>query len=396
MPKKSNHEHDITARLALFAAIVFMITVALVFALSKIGNVERGEEQAPPQEVDRPAVIVGEGGITKSICERGGGYWIECGNPCHGSGEEVCIQVCEPQCLCGGSDEWACPVNFHCSDYEFLASDEVEIGVCRPGAVMEDEDVGEEISEPIREAPEGMICDDLNFICVDEAVSGSLLASPFEVSGTGIAFENTINWRLLDANGKELERGFVTADAPDIGRPGKFTIRAFMLNVPETANGTLEVLEYSAKDGSPTHVVSIPVRLPQQTMSIRYFVKEADAFPSGETRDIECSEVFMNEAIVPRSVLPVETSLRYLLENSLWETVYQYSAVPEGTQLVSLAVSGGVARVVFSQELENYGGGSCNVAAIRAQIEQTLKQFSSVERVEISVPGKSPEETLQP
>jgi spore germination protein GerM len=72
------------------------------------------------------------------------------------------------------------------------------------------------------------------------------------------------------------------------------------------------------------------------------------------------------------------------------------SAIPERTELVSLSVSGGLAKVVFSPELENYGGGSCNVGAIRAQIEQTLKQFSSVDRVEISVVGKSAAETLQP
>jgi hypothetical protein len=322
---KKTHDHDITARLALFAGIVFMITVALVFVLSKI---QRFEEM--PVEPETPAV----------------------------------------------TDQ--APVE-----------EEEET----PEPIEEEEPEEVVIQEPIRERPAGMICDDLNFICVDDSVENSLLSSPFNVSGSGIAFENTINWRLLDGNGRELERGFVTANAPEIGEPGDFEIRAFILSVPETATGTLEVLEYSAKDGRPIHVGSIPVRLPRQTMSVKIFLPKT---PVG----MDCSAVQPFEIDVPRSILPIETSLRALLEAERFVSehfIYVTDRyIPEGAQLVSLNVSGGTATAVFSPELENYGGGSCNVQAIRAQIETTLKQFASVRNVVIQVEGKTPEETLQP
>jgi hypothetical protein len=258
------------------------------------------------------------------------------------------------------------------------------MGVCRAKASEPSEP---EPTTPVRERPSGMICDDRNFICVDETVSGSQLASPFIVDGTGIAFENTINWRLLGGDGGELLEGFVTADAPDIGQAGPFEIRAFLIHPPKTATGTLEVLEYSAKDGSPTHVVRIPVRLPTATMKTKFFM------PSGSPTD--CSEVVPVELDVTRSALPVETAIRTLL--AIGPTMSsRRSAISPDTKLVSLKVSGGTATVVFSRELESYGGGSCNVAAIRAQIEETLKQFSTVDRVVISVEGKTPEESLQP
>lgn len=292
----------------------------------------------------------------KIACQESGGTWVDCGLPAGCKAGEPCSQVCVPQCL-------AKPV--------------VE-------PVPEPEP---EPTTPVRERPTGMICDDRNFICVDDSLENSLLASPFTAAGTGIAFESTINWRLLDGNGGVLEKGFVTADAPDIGQAGTFEIRSFILQVPKTATGALEVLEYSAQDGSPTHVVRIPVRLPTASMKTKFFM------PSGSATD--CSEVVPVELDVARSALPVETALRTLL--AVGPTMSsKRSAIPPDTRLVSLKVSNGTATVVLSSELGNYGGGSCNVAAIRAQIESTLKQFSSVRNVIISQEGKTPEESLQP
>ncbi|MBU4332677.1 GerMN domain-containing protein [Patescibacteria group bacterium] len=72
------------------------------------------------------------------------------------------------------------------------------------------------------------------------------------------------------------------------------------------------------------------------------------------------------------------------------------NAVPTGTKLLSLEIRDGAAYAHFSKELQNYGGGSCAVSAIRAQIESTLKQFPTVDSVVISVEGVLQEEVLQP
>lgn len=374
--------NGVNLRLGLFAVIIVALTVALIAIWNRLPQTQNIPSPAP---IGEGVELTTPEGITKASCQAAGGNWNECGSPCHGKSGEVCIQVCEPQCQCGGLAGFSCPKDLVCTDYEPSQDVPDAIGVCRktvsqPVAEPEPEP---EPTMPVREQPTGMLCDERNFICVDETVKDSTLTSPFTVKGSAIAFENTVSWRLLDGNGQKLESGFVTANAPDAGQPGDFEIRAFILNVPKSATGTLEVLEYSAKDGKPTHVVTVPVKLPQQTMSVKPF------YPPNRV-GADCGEVFPDERVVPRSSLPIETSLRVLL------TGHVSNAVPERTQLISLKVSGSTATAVFSLELENYGGGSCNVQAIRAQIEQTLKQFSSIRNVVISVEGKTPEETLQP
>ncbi len=358
-------------------AIVAMLTVALLLIWRELPIGTRPAPEAPAAPV-----VTAPPSAEQTACESAGGKWTECGNPCHGKPGEVCITQCEPQCLCGGDEGWSCPKDQVCTDFETVEGMAETVGVCRETPPEPPAPAG-----PARDTPEGMVCDELNFICVYEGARGSTLSNPFLVDGNGIAFENTISWRLLDAKGEELESGFVTAKAPEIGQPGEFQIRGFMLAVPQTATGTIEVFESSAKDGQPVHVLRIPVLLPRQTMTSRVYLR---AVPT----ETDCSIVNQLELPVPRSNLPVETSLRLLLKMS--ELRPEHTAIPKGTRLESLSVSNGTANVVLSPELESYGGGSCNVEAIRSQIETTLQQFSSVRNVVISVPGKSPEETLQP
>ncbi|MCC6563332.1 GerMN domain-containing protein [Candidatus Uhrbacteria bacterium] len=364
--------------------IVALLTIGLLLIWREL---PMGPQPKPPAPVtDVKPVPATPASAEQTACEAARGKWVECGNPCHGKPGEVCITSCEPQCLCGGIAGWMCPKDQACTDYEPSATTPDALGVCRSRALVPIP------SEPIRERPSGMICDDLNFICVDAAVEETsyeqnVLFNPFLIQGTGIAFENTINWRLVDGDGAVLGSGFMTADAPDVGQPGAFETRAFILAKPRTATGTLEVFEYSAKDGTPIHVAKVTVHLPTAMMKTKFYM------PSGSTTD--CSETVPVEFEVPRSSLPVETALRTLL--AVGPTMSsRRTAIPVGTRLESIKVSNGTATVVFSPELQNYGGGSCNVAAIRAQIEQTLKQFSTVKNVVISTVGKTPEETLQP
>lgn len=49
----------------------------------------------------------------------------------------------------------------------------------------------------------------------------------------------------------------------------------------------------------------------------------------------------------------------------------------------------------FDERLEFQVGGSCRVAAISAQIRETLKQFPQVKEVIISINGRT-EDILQP
>jgi len=71
------------------------------------------------------------------------------------------------------------------------------------------------------------------------------------------------------------------------------------------------------------------------------------------------------------------------------------SEINPNVKVLGLSIEDGVARVDFSKELEEGVAGSCKVESIRAQIEETLKQFDNINSVVISVEGKA-EGILQP
>ena len=72
-----------------------------------------------------------------------------------------------------------------------------------------------------------------------------------------------------------------------------------------------------------------------------------------------------------------------------------FTNINSDVNILSLSIENGVARVDFSKELEEGVGGSCEIDTIKAQIEETLKQFDTIDSVIISIEGKT-EGILQP
>lgn len=71
------------------------------------------------------------------------------------------------------------------------------------------------------------------------------------------------------------------------------------------------------------------------------------------------------------------------------------TSINSGVKINSLSITKGKAIIDFDEQLEFQVGGSCRVAAISAQIRETLKQFPNVDEVIISVNGRT-EDVLQP
>lgn len=69
--------------------------------------------------------------------------------------------------------------------------------------------------------------------------------------------------------------------------------------------------------------------------------------------------------------------------------------IPQGTRLLELTISGGVARPNFDARMEFQMGGSLRVMTIRQMIIRTLRQFPEVQEVIIAVEGRT-EDVLQP
>lgn len=91
---------------------------------------------------------------------------------------------------------------------------------------------------------------------------GRRVSSPLEVSGTANVFEANVTVRLLDRNGRELERRFTTATC-GTGCRGDFSI-SLPYQSPTEQPGTLVLSDDDADgNGSPQFEVRIPVTLSQ-------------------------------------------------------------------------------------------------------------------------------------
>lgn len=96
-------------------------------------------------------------------------------------------------------------------------------------------------------------------IVVRRPQPGEQVTSPVVIVGDADVFEATVSIRILDAEGVELAAAFATATCGS-GCRGTFSTEIFFFT-PERQNGTVEVFESSAEDGSQLHLVRVPVVL---------------------------------------------------------------------------------------------------------------------------------------
>ena len=94
-------------------------------------------------------------------------------------------------------------------------------------------------------------------ISVRQPVAFDLVDNPVQVAGVGTGFEGVFAARVRDANGTQLAQ--VTINAGGTGIWANFTATLDVGGVPSTPQGTLEVFESSAKDGSDINKVIVPI-----------------------------------------------------------------------------------------------------------------------------------------
>ena len=108
-------------------------------------------------------------------------------------------------------------------------------------------------------------------IIVETPQPGDETSSRIRVAGTANVFEanvsyrlfddsgNEVDYRAFDADGKPADKGYTTATSGS-GTRGTFEF-IIEVDVPAGTSLVLEVLEYSAEDGSPQNVVRVPIRV---------------------------------------------------------------------------------------------------------------------------------------
>ncbi len=126
---------------------------------------------------------------------------------------------------------------------------------------------------------------------------------------------------------------------------------------------------------------------------------EIEAFFNNSKLDSEfsCNKVFPVKREIPKTQAVARAALGELLKGPTDADKKHgfFTSINTGAKIQKLIIENGVAKVDFDEQLEFQVGGSCRVAAIRAQITQTLKQFSTVDNVIISINDRT-EDILQP
>lgn len=223
----------------------------------------------------------------------------------------------------------------------------------------------------------------------DEVVEGVL-----KVAGEARVFENQLNVRIT-SEGKNIYEEGVMANALETGEFGNFEKEINLLNLglKPGFSFTLEVFDYSAKDGLEIDKVMIPLKFEKgETLKIKAYFNNSNLDP-----EFSCNKVFPVEREIPKTQAVARAALEELLKGpSILEKNQGYlTNINPGVKIKSLDIENGVARADFDEQLEFQVGGSCKVAAIRAEITQTLKQFTTVKEVVISIDGRT-EDILQP
>jgi hypothetical protein len=227
---------------------------------------------------------------------------------------------------------------------------------------------------------------------------GQEVKSPLSIEGEAKGnwfFEASFPIKILDEQGNVLGNSFAAAQSDWMTEDFVPFKGEISFNSEKEQKGFL-VLQKDNPSDLPEfdEEIIIPVFLkPTEYIKIKVFFSNNNLDP-----EILCNKVFAAE----REILKIEAigaaAINELL-NGPTETEKQegfFTNINFGVRLLGLDIDkDGVARVDFDQQLQAGVGGSCKVAAIRAQITETLKQFSTIKNVIISING-STEDILQP
>lgn len=225
------------------------------------------------------------------------------------------------------------------------------------------------------------------------------ISLPFTVTGEARGnwfFEANLPIRVEDRDGNVLQQTYATAQGEWM-TTDFVPFRSEPIN-PEnlTANQGFIIIAKDNPSGLPEHNEESRylVLFDHENMTVKAFFINNAADP----QRLDCSAVEAVDRVVPKTVATARAALEQLFLGPTGEEKNRgyISAINPGVTISALTIANGEAHVTLSRKLQENVGGSCLVTSIRAQIEQTLKQFPTVQTVRISVVGYDDAEILQP
>lgn len=222
---------------------------------------------------------------------------------------------------------------------------------------------------------------------INEEVSSPIKITG-KVTGDGWAgFEGQVGTvKLLDATGKELATGILNATTEWTSLPTNFET-TLNFQSATAQSGTL-VFKNENPSGLPEKdkTFSLPVKITTGLAEIMTVKVYFDSSTDGT-----CGQALLEASrTIPKTDAVARAALDELLKGpTATEKSQGYATViPAGSKLNSISIVNGEARADFNEATES-GGGSCSMASRVAQITQTLKQFSTVTSVKLSIDGRT-------
>lgn len=232
--------------------------------------------------------------------------------------------------------------------------------------------------------------------------TNSQISSPVKITGYvngdgWIAFERGQAGlvKLLDSEDREIGSSILNVPGDWMKLPVDFEAELEFDSIKDEAGTLLFLNENPSGMSENEREFRLPVKIKKsssETTKVKIYFNNEKMDP-----EFSCDKVFPIEKEIVKTEAVGRTALRELLlgpTNAEKEQGY-FSSINPGVKIQSLIIENGVATIDFDEQLEYQVGGSCRVAAIRAQITETLKQFLTVGKVIISINGRT-EDILQP
>lgn len=240
---------------------------------------------------------------------------------------------------------------------------------------------------------------DLPRIVVTAPASGAYIADPTTVKGFARGywfFEASFPVEIRDAAGVLLAVGPAQAEGDWMTQNYvAFSATLAWSARPSTATGTI-IFRRDNPSGLPENDANIVlpisfVPLPGITRVNVLFVNAS----LGSADD--CRLVFPLSRDIPTTFSVASATLAELLRgpDEKERAAGYMSLIPQGTVIRAVTINSGVITADFTSKLSAGVAGSCMVGGIRAQLEETLRQFPTVNTVVISAEGRT-EDILQP
>ncbi|MFA5358988.1 MAG: GerMN domain-containing protein [Patescibacteria group bacterium] len=241
------------------------------------------------------------------------------------------------------------------------------------------------------------INEDLSDAEIKDVQLSDIISSPLEFTGQAKGswfFESSFPVKIIDDKGQELGSGIATAQGDWMTEDFvPFTAKVDFKHGQATSG--FVVLSKDNPSGLAVNDASmkIPVNFSnQEKIIVKVYFGNNQFDPQ-----VLCNKVFAVNRQVVKTVATARVALDQLLSGPTTEefNIGYFTSLNPGVKIQKLEIANGVASVDFDKSLEQGVGGSCRVAAIRAQITETLMQFPTIDKVVISINGRV-EDILQP